>query len=60
MTWRAMGGRPWEEELYAALKLVRSEIDILKQQEAVQKKIFDHYKGIVDAAEELAGTHTRN
>jgi hypothetical protein len=23
---------------------VRSEIDILKQQEAVQKKIFEHYK----------------
>ena len=44
MTCRAMRGRPWTEELYAALKLVRSEIDILKQQEAVQKKIFEHYK----------------
>ena len=42
----------WEkDECYAQLKLVRGEIDILKQQEAVQKKIFDHYKAAGDAAD---------
>jgi|AntAceMinimDraft_5_1070358.scaffolds.fasta_scaffold05761_1 hypothetical protein len=45
------GARGEKDECYSQLKLVRGEIDILKQQEAVQKKIFDHYKSTADAAD---------